>query len=81
MALYIATMVGGFENPVMIDGVPISYPYYKQYYRALDADLSKIPTRSTFHGFVFQMLGFIKIYFSILEYSPLGGHNFHDLYH
>jgi len=74
-------MVGGFENPEMIDGVPLSFPRYRQYYLSLDADLSKIPTKSAFLRFVFQTMGFIKIPFPALEYNSLGNLKFHGLYY
>ena len=74
-------MIGGHENPDEIDGVPVSFPRYRQFYLSLDADLSKIPTKSAFLKFVFRTFGFIKIPFPALEYNSLGGVKFHPLYY
>ena len=73
-------MIGGHENPETIDGVPVSFPRYRQYYLSLDADLSKIPTKSALLKFVFRTFGFIKIPFSALEYNTLGVFKFHPVY-
>ena len=74
-------MLGGHENPEAIDGVPVSFPRYRQYYLSLDADLSKIPTKSAFLKFIFSTFGFIKIPFTALEYSGIGGFKFHPVYY
>lgn len=74
-------MIGGDENPETIDGVAVSFPRYRQYYLSLDADLSKIPTKSPFLKFVFRTFGFIKIPFPALEYNSLGEVKFHPVYY
>ena len=73
-------MIGGEANPETIDGVLVSYPRYRQFYVSLDADLSRIPTKSAFLKFVFRTFGFVKIPFPALEYNTLGGLKFHPVY-
>jgi len=74
-------MIGGDANPEFIDDVPAPvFTRYRQYYLSLDADLSKIPTKSAFLKFVFRTLGFVKIPFPALEYNKVDGVRFHPVY-
>lgn len=66
-------MLGGFENPSEIDGVPLPYfDRYRQYYFSLDVDLSRIPTHSKFLRSVLNVLSFIKIPMPTVEFSKKG---------
>jgi uncharacterized protein YfiM (DUF2279 family) len=66
-------MLGGFENPTEIDGVPFpEFDRYRQYYISLDVDLTRIKTRSKFLRGVFNVLSFIKIPMPTVEFSEKG---------
>jgi uncharacterized protein YfiM (DUF2279 family) len=73
-------MLGGFENPTEIDGVPFpEFDRYRQYYISLDVDLTRIKTRSKFLRGVFNVLSFIKIPMPTVEFSEKGT-KFYPLY-
>ncbi|MCK5855980.1 MAG: DUF2279 domain-containing protein [Bacteroidales bacterium] len=73
-------MLGGFENPEDIDGLPLpEFDRYRQYYISLDVDLTRIKTRSKFLRGVFNVLSFIKIPMPTIEFSEKGT-TFHPLY-
>jgi len=73
-------MLGGFENPEQVDGVPLpEFDRYRQYYISLDVDLTRIKTRSKFLRGVFNVLSFIKIPMPTVEFSEKGTH-FYPLY-
>jgi uncharacterized protein YfiM (DUF2279 family) len=73
-------MLGGFENPTEIDGVPLpEFDRYRQYYISLDVDLTRIKTRSKFLRGVFNVLSFIKIPMPTVEFSEKGT-KFYPLY-
>ena len=73
-------MLGGFENPEEVDGVPLpEFDRYRQYYISLDVDLTRIKTRSKFLRGVFNVLSFIKIPMPTVEFSEKGT-QFYPLY-
>jgi hypothetical protein len=73
-------MLGGFENPDEVNGVPMpEFDRYRQYYFSLDVDLTRIPTRSKFLRGVFNVLSFIKIPMPTVEFSEKGT-KFYPLY-
>ena len=73
-------MLGGFENPSEIDGVPLPhFDRYRQYYLSVDIDLTRIPTKSKFLRGVFNVLSFIKIPMPTVEFSEKGT-KFYPLY-
>lgn len=64
-------MTGGKENPTEIDGVSLpQFQRYRQYYLALDIELSKIKTRSQFINGVFKIVNIIHLPMPTLEFSP-----------
>ena len=75
-------MLGANSNPKYdSEGNPLpDFPRYRQYYLSLDADLTKIKTRSHFLKFLFNGFGFLKIPFPTLEYNNQDGVVFHYLY-
>lgn len=56
-------MTGGAYNPPYFDanGNQVSFTRYREFYLSLDADLSRIRTRSVFLRSFFRTFGFIKI--------------------
>lgn len=68
-------MTGGRVNPVNISGVngdPVVFDRYRQYYFSLDVDLSKIRTRSHFLKALFETVGFVKFPAPALEVNKNG---------
>lgn len=67
-------VTGGSFNPPYIDenGNQLYFDRYRQYYISLDADLSKIKTKSKFLKTVFKTIGFIKIPAPALEFNKNG---------
>ena len=53
---------------------------YRQFYFSLDADLTRIPTRSKSLTMLFTLLNLVKIPFPTLEYNTTGTVKFHWLY-
>lgn len=75
-------MIGARSNPSFNEGAAVpEFTRYRQYYISLDADLSKIKTRSHFLKFIFNTFNFIKIPFPALEYNKEQGFVFHPLYY
>ena len=73
-------MLGGFENPDEVNGVPIpEFDRYRQYYLSLDVDLTRIHTRSKFLRGLFNVISFIKIPMPTVEFSEKGT-KFYPLY-
>ena len=73
-------MLGGFENPDKVDGVPVpEFDRYRQYYISLDVDLTRIRTRSKFLRGVLNVLSFIKVPMPTVEFSEKGT-KFYALY-
>ena len=64
-------MTGGFKNPEMsdINGNPIHFTRARQFYFSLDADLSKIKTKSVFIHKLLCTLNMIKVPFPSIEFS------------
>jgi predicted lipoprotein DUF2279 len=74
-------MTGAENNFAEHDGRSIpDFPRYRQFFFSLDADLSKIKTKSNFLKVLFNAIGFIKIPFPTLEYNTNNNFNFHWLY-
>jgi hypothetical protein len=74
-------MLGAYSNPPEYNGNPL--PYYERYpkfFLSLDADLTKIRTRSETLKLIFNLIGFIKIPFPTLEYNRHSGFKFHPIY-
>lgn len=67
-------MTGAYSNPpVDSRGNPIpAFERYRQFYFSLDADLTRIKTRSKFLKALFTTLGFIKIPFPAMEINKRG---------
>lgn len=67
-------MTGGNFNPPYIDenGNQIYFDRYRQFYISLDADLTRIKTRSKFLKAVFNTIGFIKIPAPAIEFNKNG---------
>lgn len=67
-------MTGGEFNPPYIDesGDQITFDRHRQFYISLDADLTKIKTRSHFLKAVFETFGFIKIPAPAIGFSTKG---------
>ena len=59
---------------------PIKPQNFRQFYLSLDADLTKINTKSHFLKTIFSVLNTVKIPAPTFEYSPHGGFKFHALY-
>ncbi len=64
-------MTGGHENIVIVeaDGSTRNFTRKRQYYLSLDADLTRIKTRSRLLKKVFRVVNIIKIPFPALEFS------------
>lgn len=74
-------MLGGSENlPEYEDDALPDFKRTPQFFLTLDADLTRIPTRSKFLKGLFTVLGFIKIPFPTIEYNPEDQFNFYYLY-
>lgn len=74
-------MLGGESNPPEHNGVPL--PQFKrlpQFYLSLDADLTRIKTRSKVLKGIFTLLGFVKIPFPAIEFNAENRFKFHILY-
>jgi len=61
-------------------GNKLSQDPYRQFYLSLDADLSKIKTKSSFLKTLFSIVNFIKIPAPTLEFNTKNGINIHYLY-
>ena len=74
-------MLGGSENQPEYDGEAVpEFERTPQFFLSLDADLTKIRTRSKVLKGLFTVLGFIKIPLPTLEYNAEDGFVFHYLY-
>jgi hypothetical protein len=74
-------MLGAYSNPDEHEGNPLpEYERYPQFYLSVDADLTKIRTRSETLRFLLNLIGFIKIPAPALEYNPHSGFTFHPIY-
>jgi hypothetical protein len=64
-------MTGGHENIIATDknGVVKDFKRQRQYYLSLDADLTRIQTKSKFLKKVFRVVNIVKIPFPALEFS------------
>ncbi|MDZ7742923.1 MAG: hypothetical protein U5Q03_14615 [Bacteroidota bacterium] len=74
-------LTGAVENETVYDGR--EFPVFernRQFYFSLDADLTRIKTRSEFLKNLFKVIGFIKIPFPALEYNTKGEFQFHAFY-
>ena len=74
-------MLGAEYNPPDYEGEPL--PYYKRYPRfflSVDADLTKIRTRSETLKWLLNFVGYIKIPAPTLEYNRNLGFKFHAFY-
>jgi hypothetical protein len=67
-------MTGGSFNPpyIDVDGNQLYFDRYRQFYLSLDADLSKIQTKSKFLKGLFKTIGFIKIPAPAIEFNKNG---------
>jgi hypothetical protein len=78
-------LYGGFENAwdgpngerYVLD--PTLFPRHRQFYLSLDADLSRIPTRSNVLRTVFHLLNWVKVPAPALEFNSLGRFRAHPL--
>jgi hypothetical protein len=74
-------MTGANQDSPVYQGNPVpTFTRYRQFYLSLDADLTRIPTRSKPLKALFTILSFIKIPFPAIEYNTLGQIKFHYLY-
>ncbi len=74
-------MTGAESNATKYDGKTIpEFERYRQFYISLDADLTKINTRSDFLKILFNIIGFIKIPFPALEFNSKDGLKLHAFY-
>lgn len=74
-------MLGAAYNPEEYLGEPLPYyERYPQFYFSLDADLTKIRTRSETLRLLLNLVGYIKIPFPALEYNRHSGVIFHPFY-
>ena len=75
-------MIGARTNPAVINGKTIpSFPRYRKFYFAPDADLFRIPTQSSFYNAAAYLTRFSKIPAPTLEWSKLKGLHFYPLYY
>ena len=67
-------MTGAKFNPPFIDenGYQIYFDRYRQFYFSLDADLTRIKTRSKFLKILFTTIGFIKFPAPAIEFNKNG---------
>ena len=61
-------------------GNKLSQNPYRQFYLSLDADMSKIETKSSFLKTFFSIVNFIKIPAPTLEFNTKNGIKFHYLH-
>jgi hypothetical protein len=74
-------MLGASSNPPEYEGNPLPYfERYPKFFFSLDADLTKIRTRSETLRFLLNLIGYIKIPFPALEYNRTDGIKFHPIY-
>lgn len=74
-------LLGGSENLPEYEGQPLpDYKRTSQYFLTLDADLTRIKTRSKVLKGLFNLLGFIKIPFPTIEFNAEDKFKFHILY-
>jgi hypothetical protein len=74
-------MLGAASNPSEYNGEPLPYfERYPKFFLSLDADLTKIRTRSETLKLLLNLIGYIKIPFPALEYNRVGGIKFHPIY-
>ena len=77
-------MYGGYSNRWEKDGADFvlsedDYPRYSQYFLTLDADLTRIPSKSPFVRTLLGMLNVIKLPFPAVEFNKVDGVKFHAL--
>ncbi len=66
-------MTGGKENPDMVNGMHIpQFRRLRQYYLALDLNLSKINTRYYFLNSIFRVINIVHIPAPAIEFSSIG---------
>lgn len=66
-------MTGGFNNSTVQNGQPgHGFTRYRRFLISVDADLTRIPTKSKVLRGIFTVLSFIKIPAPALEYNTLG---------
>lgn len=74
-------MLGASSNPDEYNGQPLpEFERYPQFYLSLDADLTRIKTRSETLAWLLNLIGYIKIPFPAIEYNRIDGLKFHPLY-
>lgn len=78
-------MIGGYTNQWIDNDQSIEidkdlFPRYSQFYISLDADLSKVETKSPFLRTLLDILNLIKVPFSAIEFNTRGEIKFH-LFH
>jgi hypothetical protein len=74
-------MLGAGSNPEEYNGEPLpEFDRYPQFYFSLDADLTRIRTKSETLHWLLNLIGYIKIPFPTLEYNPNDGLKFHPIY-
>lgn len=74
-------MLGAFANPSEHQGTELpQVNRASQFYLSLDADLTRIRTRSDTLKFLLNLVGFIKIPFPALEYHTAEGIQFHWIF-
>jgi hypothetical protein len=74
-------MLGGDENPEMINGMPLpEVERYRRYLFSLDVDWDKIKTDSKLLNSVFFFLNLVKVPFPTLEYNSKGEVVLHGIY-
>lgn len=72
-------MITGKDRPVNTVFLPVDRRY-RQFYISLDADLTKIPTKSHFLKTIFSVVNTIKIPAPTVEFGNNGKVKFHALY-
>ncbi|MGA3015280.1 MAG: DUF2279 domain-containing protein [Bacteroidales bacterium] len=74
-------MTGAAINPKQVNNMPIpDFTRYHKFYISLDADLTRIPTKSKVLKGIFTVLGFIKIPSPSIEFNTLGKLKVYPLY-
>ncbi|MGE5424670.1 MAG: DUF2279 domain-containing protein [Syntrophothermus sp.] len=71
-------MTGAHVNT--ITGEVVNNPRYRQFYLSLDADLTRIHTRSKPLHYLFVVLNIVKIPFPAIEFNSLGQVRFYPFY-
>jgi hypothetical protein len=75
-------MIGGYNNPDSLNGIKIpSFPRYRQFYFAPDADLYRIPGSSAVFNTAAYLTRFSKLPAPALEWSKQKGFGFHPVYY